>query len=199
MGKYKQLGEEVGALVDEKNAAYGDSFHRCGEFLKLLFPDGVPTEKYTDLLALVRMWDKMKRIAIQKEAFQESPYKDIAGYGLLGMAKEEKRSADKPLVGPKAEEITGEWDYRVIRKKGPDGKWLYSIAEVYYDTRHKPRGWIESGLLEDWDDLDDLGGTVDRLIPWALEKGILEVRYNAVYPPCLIPVTEGKKKKGAKK
>ncbi len=43
------------------------------------------------MLALVRIFDKMKRIATQKDAFGESPFKDIAGYGLLGaMAHKEE-------------------------------------------------------------------------------------------------------------
>ena len=36
---YEQLGQEVGRLVDEKQAVYGDSFHKCGAFLRLLYPD----------------------------------------------------------------------------------------------------------------------------------------------------------------
>lgn len=87
--RYLNLGEQVGALVDVKNAAYGDSFACCGEFLRLLYPDGIRPEQYTDALCLVRIFDKMKRIATRKDAFGESPYRDIAGYGLLGAAKDE--------------------------------------------------------------------------------------------------------------
>jgi hypothetical protein len=82
-GKYEQIGKEIGKLVDEKNKAYGDSFHKCGGFLKLLYPDGVSPDQYEDMLALVRIFDKQMRIATQKEAFGENPFKDIGGYAIL--------------------------------------------------------------------------------------------------------------------
>jgi hypothetical protein len=87
-GKYEQIGREIGALVDEKNTAYGSSFAKCGDFLRLLYPDGIPVEKYKDALLLVRIFDKQMRIATAKDALGESPYKDIAGYGILGAAGE---------------------------------------------------------------------------------------------------------------
>lgn len=83
--KYEQAGVNLGKLVAEKNRAYGDSFAKCGEFLKLLYPDGIEPDQYKDALSLVRIFDKQMRIANQKEAFSENPYRDIAGYGLLGM------------------------------------------------------------------------------------------------------------------
>ena len=81
---YEQLGQEVGRLVDEKQVAYGDSFHKAGAFLLLLYPDGIKPEQYDDLLCLVRIFDKQMRIATAKNAFGESPYRDIAGYSMLG-------------------------------------------------------------------------------------------------------------------
>lgn len=89
-GKYKDLAERVGALVDEKNQAYGNSFDDCGQFLKLLYPEGIPTDKYSDMLCIVRIFDKLKRIATKKDAFGESPYSDIVGYGLLGLEKDNR-------------------------------------------------------------------------------------------------------------
>jgi hypothetical protein len=86
---FNRIAAEIGALVTEKNAAYGDSFAKCGEFLRLLFPAGIQPEQYDDALALVRIFDKQMRIAARKDAFGESPYRDIAGYGLLGVAKDE--------------------------------------------------------------------------------------------------------------
>ena len=88
---YIEIAEEVGALVTEKNAAYGDSFATCGQFLQLLYPAGIRVDQYTDALAMVRIFDKQKRIATRKDAFGESPYRDIAGYGLLGAVKDERR------------------------------------------------------------------------------------------------------------
>lgn len=87
-----QIGVEIGKLVAEKNAAYGSSFELCGDFLRILWPQGIPPEDYTDALLLVRLFDKMIRIATNKGAFDESPWKDIAGYGICGTYKDEKES-----------------------------------------------------------------------------------------------------------
>ena len=91
---FNRIGAEVGALVTEKNAAYGNSFAKCGEFLRLLFPAGINPDQYDDALAMVRIFDKQMRIATRKNAFGESPYRDIAGYGLLGAAKDETEAKE---------------------------------------------------------------------------------------------------------
>lgn len=94
---YEQLGQRVGALVDTKNKAYGSAFDDAGNFLKLLYPNGIQPSQYGDALALVRIFDKMKRIATDRDAMGESPYQDIAGYGLLGLRRvETERSALQP-------------------------------------------------------------------------------------------------------
>ena len=85
MGYFEDLGKEVGKLVDEKQMAYGDSFGKIGDILRIIRPDGMPPEKYDDMLAIARILDKVFRILTDKEAFGEEPYKDIAGYGLLGL------------------------------------------------------------------------------------------------------------------
>lgn len=81
--KYEKIGTAIGKLVDEKNKAYGDAFHKSGEFLKILYPDGVRPDQYTDMLAIVRVFDKIMRIANRKNAFGENPWNDLAGYGIL--------------------------------------------------------------------------------------------------------------------
>ncbi len=90
VGVYERIGTEVGKLVEEKNKAYGDSFAKCGDFLRLLYPSGIKPEQYGDALAQVRIFDKQMRIATDKGALGESPYRDIAGYGILGAAKDER-------------------------------------------------------------------------------------------------------------
>jgi hypothetical protein len=82
-GQYEKIGNSIGKLVDEKNKAYGDSFNKCSEFLKILYPFGVKPEDYTDLLGIVRVFDKMMRIANRKDAFGENPWNDIGGYAIL--------------------------------------------------------------------------------------------------------------------
>lgn len=92
---YKQIGEEIGSLVDEKNAAYGSSFAECHKILSVLYPNGIQPEQYTDALAIIRVIDKLFRIANKKDAFGESPWKDIAGYAILGIANDESKKPSR--------------------------------------------------------------------------------------------------------
>lgn len=87
---YTEIGTMLGKLVEEKNVAYGNAFEKSGDFLKLLYPDGIQPDDYTDMLLLVRIFDKQMRIATDKNALGESPFNDIAGYGLLGSVKDLK-------------------------------------------------------------------------------------------------------------
>lgn len=93
MSKYQEKAKEVALLVEKKQEAYGDSFGKSGEVLKILYPNGIKVEQYQDMLTVVRILDKMFRIATDKDAFGESPYKDILGYSLLAVAKEVKKEA----------------------------------------------------------------------------------------------------------
>lgn len=90
-----EKGAELGELLQKKNDAYGDSFFKAGEFLRLLYPDGLQPSQYDDALCLVRIFDKMSRIATDRDAFGESPYDDIAGYGILGSTLHKTRSNSK--------------------------------------------------------------------------------------------------------
>lgn len=85
MTKFSEIGYDVGSLVSDKQRAYGDSFGRSGECLRQMFPDGIKTDQYDDLLTIARILDKLFRIANNPNAFDENPYQDIVGYGLLGM------------------------------------------------------------------------------------------------------------------
>ena len=82
--KIEQICNDLSKLLQEKNAAYGSSFLESSKFLEILFPNGIPKEKYKDVLLLARMFDKMMRIANQKDAFNEDPFMDLAGYAILG-------------------------------------------------------------------------------------------------------------------
>ena len=89
MSRWEEVGTAIGRLVEEKNAAYGDSFGRSGQVLRILYPNGIQPGQYDDVLCVIRILDKMFRIANRKDAFGESPYRDIAGYGLLGLVRDE--------------------------------------------------------------------------------------------------------------
>jgi len=88
--KYENLGTEIGALVDKKNATYGSSFDKSGKILDVLYPHGVDVGNYDDFLAVTRIIDKLFRIATDKDSFNEDPWLDIAGYALLGAARKRK-------------------------------------------------------------------------------------------------------------
>lgn len=84
---YEELGAQIGKLVHEKQMAYGDSFGKSEGVMKILYPDGIKPSQYVDALAVIRIVDKLFRIATDRDAFGESPWKDIAGYGLLSTMK----------------------------------------------------------------------------------------------------------------
>lgn len=84
---FEELGKEVGELVAKKQLSYGDSFSKSGECLRQMFPDGVPPDKLDNVLIIARILDKLFRIATDENAFGEDPFRDIAGYSLLGLKK----------------------------------------------------------------------------------------------------------------
>lgn len=79
--KFETAAAEIGTLVASRNKTYGNSFAKTGEFLRLLYGENIPADRFNDALLLVRMFDKQMRIA--SGAMQDS-YRDIAGYALLG-------------------------------------------------------------------------------------------------------------------
>jgi hypothetical protein len=85
---YEQLGQEIGRLVATKQKQYGDAFGRSGAVLRILYPDGIRPDQYDDALAVTRIVDKLFRIANGSQG-EESPGKDICGYGLLMWARQE--------------------------------------------------------------------------------------------------------------
>lgn len=92
MISYEEIGRAIGALVDKKNKAYGNSFHHAGEVLKIMYPEGVRPDQYQRMLYTVRVIDKLFRLATQPKAFGENPVEDVAGYSIL-MSSGEKVKA----------------------------------------------------------------------------------------------------------
>jgi len=87
MTDYEKLGKELGKLVADKQKNYGDSFGKSGNVLRELYPNGIAVSQYNDVLTIARIVDKLFRIATNKEAYGENPYKDLCGYALLAMGK----------------------------------------------------------------------------------------------------------------
>lgn len=80
---YELIALQVAGLVREKQLAYGDSFGKSGDVLRILYPGGISHHQLDEALTIVRVLDKLFRIATDPNAFGESPWADIVGYGLL--------------------------------------------------------------------------------------------------------------------
>ncbi|MDO6451742.1 hypothetical protein [Oceanobacillus profundus] len=85
---YSEIGKRIGELVEVKNRQYGSAFDKSGDFLKILFPNGIKPEQYKDMLGIVRVFDKQMRIAHGNQG-NENAWNDIAGYGILKSVKED--------------------------------------------------------------------------------------------------------------
>ena len=83
MKTFQQVATSIGNLVTNKNQAYGNSFEKSEQILKVLYPEGIEPNQYQDLLTMTRIIDKLFRIATDKDALGEDPWKDICGYALL--------------------------------------------------------------------------------------------------------------------
>ena len=93
---FHKIAKECADLVTKKNKAYGNSFERAGEILKILFPNGVGVDQYQDMLTVTRVLDKLFRICSgDKKAFEENPWRDVLGYSLLSVCSEEKTEDEK--------------------------------------------------------------------------------------------------------
>lgn len=85
---YHQTANEIADLVQEKNQSYGSAFAKSGSILKILYPNGISTDNYDDMLAIIRILDKLFRIATRKTAFGESPWNDVLGYAILSATRD---------------------------------------------------------------------------------------------------------------
>ena len=47
--KFEEIGTHIGKLVDLKNEAYGSSFLKSEQILKVLYPEGIKPEQYKDM------------------------------------------------------------------------------------------------------------------------------------------------------
>lgn len=81
------LADEMAKTLAEKREAYGTPLASSGEFMKLLYPVDITPEQYQDALTLIRMFDKMCRIANHPEGdpMNEDPWRDICGYAMLAL------------------------------------------------------------------------------------------------------------------
>jgi hypothetical protein len=87
--RYYDVAANMAKLVNEKQAAYGDSFGKAGEIMRVLYPEGIKAEQMDDALTIVRVIDKLFRVATKKDAFGESPWKDVMGYAMLATVRDQ--------------------------------------------------------------------------------------------------------------
>ena len=80
---FLKITNDLGLLLSEKNSAYGNAFEKTTKILELLYPNGISVSQYKDIHVIVRMLDKMSRIARDNDPMGEDPFKDIAGYAIL--------------------------------------------------------------------------------------------------------------------
>lgn len=169
--KFERIAAEIGSLTAEKNEAYGDSFTRACNVLEELYPNGVKPHEFRDMLAIVRVIDKLFRLATRKDAFGESPWRDICGYALLGSAADESAAADdQPVKEPDlaytvhdeddiSDDFADEEEQMTVRIRPPKRN-TPTGRSLYPPSAHQPRGWelhykAHSGLdIEDRDEID---------------------------------------------
>ena len=85
---FQEMAKGIADLVSEKEKAYGSAFDKAGDFLKVLYPTGIKSDQYKDMLCIVRVFDKLMRIATSYEGTEEKKidaYSDMMGYALLGL------------------------------------------------------------------------------------------------------------------
>lgn len=123
-----EISKEIGELLTKKNEAYGSSFDQSSKIFEILYPDGIQPQNYRDLLAITRVIDKLFRIATNKDAFSEDPWRDIAGYAILSL-----HAQQTPSSKPKDFEKLDFDDLEKIRSD--DGTACYVRKKEKRDTK----------------------------------------------------------------
>ena len=158
--KFERIAAEIGSLTAEKNKAYGDSFTRACNVLEELYPNGVKPHEFRDMLAIVRVIDKLFRLATRKDAFGESPWRDICGYALLGSAADE---VDPPDAQPEAErdlsytvhdiddDEEDDEEHMTVSIRPPQ-QGIPNHKPLYPPSAHQPRSW--QSAYEEYESVD---------------------------------------------
>lgn len=86
--RLRKAGVFVTKNTIDKNRKYGDAARKVTDLLYTLYPEGIRPDQYPNALLLIRLLDKVVRLASYTPERQneddESPWVDVAGYGLLG-------------------------------------------------------------------------------------------------------------------
>jgi hypothetical protein len=113
MGKFQKLANDIGAFTDMKNQQYGSSVDATYKMIQVLMERYtydenqylIPKELLQHLLLTVRVMDKQNRIFNNPsgKGDSESPWKDVTGYGLIGIDMVEGKNTT--VKNPMAQEI----------------------------------------------------------------------------------------------
>lgn len=76
---FEKVLADFGKDIDRKNASYGNSFSKSIDFLKLFWPDEIKKENYEMAFLLVRLFDKIGKITVDKDSFGDDSYSDLIG------------------------------------------------------------------------------------------------------------------------
>lgn len=97
---FRQIAVEIGQFTDMKNEAYGSSVDATYEVMKVFLNKyknadntyTIPESLLKHILLQVRMIDKQNRVfnSPDGDKLNESPYRDLAGYSLIGVRMMEK-------------------------------------------------------------------------------------------------------------
>lgn len=92
---FQEIANEIGKFTDMKNDAYGSSVDTTYEVLKIFLKKyknhdntyTIPESLLKHIFLQVRMIDKQNRIFNNPDGdkMEESPYRDLAGYSLIGV------------------------------------------------------------------------------------------------------------------
>jgi len=95
----RSIARDVVVIVEEKNKEYGSAFQKVSEILAILFPNGIPTSKYHDVAILIRVFDKICRIASANDKdVKKDAWLDITGYGLLRLSEGDLNGVESERV-----------------------------------------------------------------------------------------------------
>ena len=87
----RECGLDITGTVLAKNLAYGDSVNNTDKIVGILYPNGIRPEQIRSFLLIIRMLDKINRLACgDPEAYGEDPWADLGGYAAIGMAQERR-------------------------------------------------------------------------------------------------------------
>jgi hypothetical protein len=89
--QYEQAAQEIALLVTRKQKEYGNSFGNADKIMKVLYPTGISLDQMKDALVVVRIVDKLFRIANGDQG-SESAFSDINGYSLLAIVRNKNES-----------------------------------------------------------------------------------------------------------